>query len=139
MSRNGLLFRVGRTISGETAVEFALVGMALMFLIFGMIETGRMLWTWQALQSAAVDTARCVAISSSKCPSGAAYAVTVATQRGVAGVTSGEVTVNSAATCGGQGNFTQVIIVHGYRAILPGYPFVPAGGLKATACYPNNQ
>jgi hypothetical protein len=103
-----------------------------------MIETGRMLWTWQALQSVAVDTARCVAIGSSKCANGQNYAVSLAAQRGVGSVTAGEVTVNANTACAGQSNFTQVSIVHSYTPVLPGYFLAPSGGLKATACFPNN-
>jgi Flp pilus assembly protein TadG len=44
--------------SGTTAVEFALVGPALVFLLCGIIECGKMLWTQNALQYAVEQAAR---------------------------------------------------------------------------------
>jgi Flp pilus assembly protein TadG len=57
--------------SGAAAVEFAFVGLALIFLLFGVVECGRMLWTQNALQYAVEQAARCAIVNtttSPKCP-----------------------------------------------------------------------
>ena len=124
--------------SGEAAVEFALVALALLVFVFCVVELGRMLWTWQALQSTAADTARCIAIGSNRCSNPQDYAISVATSRGVTSLTAAEITVTFGATCAGQSNFAQVSITHAYATLLPKFLSAPSAGIKASACYPNN-
>jgi Flp pilus assembly protein TadG len=50
---------------GAAAVEFALVGLALVFLLFGVVECGRMLWTQNALQYAVEQAARYAVLNGS--------------------------------------------------------------------------
>ena len=133
MRRNPL-----RDRSGEAAVEFALVALALLVFGFGIVELGRMLWTWQALQSTAADTARCVAIGSSLCTNPQNYAISMAAARGVGSLTAGEITIAANTTCAGQANFAQVSIAHTYKSVLAVFFLTPAAGIKASACYPNN-
>lgn len=130
--------------AGATAVEFAMIALALMLFTFGVIELGRMLWTWQVLQSTAIDTARCVAIGSSQCSNGATYAVSIASQRGVGTLTTSNVTVTSTSTtnCSGVSgitNFTTVNITFTYKPLLANFIPTPSGGLTAKACFPNNS
>jgi Flp pilus assembly protein TadG len=120
--------------------------MLLMFLL-GAVQYGRMIWTTQALQAAAQETARCVAIGSSACPAPSSYAVTLASGYGVVGLTaSGVAVVNtpssttSATACnppsGSSTVFTRVTLT---------VPFTnPVGSLLSgvsptivqVACYP---
>jgi Flp pilus assembly protein TadG len=51
----------GRAEGGATAIEFAIVVGPLLLLMFATLEFGRMLWTREALQSAAIAGARCMA------------------------------------------------------------------------------
>jgi prepilin-type N-terminal cleavage/methylation domain-containing protein len=72
MSRRSLggLARDRRAV---TAVEFGVVGLALLILIFGSIEFGRLLWARQALQATAIEAARCIGILAASCAAGGAY------------------------------------------------------------------
>lgn len=45
--------RLIRSRSGATAMEFALVLPALIFFLFGTIEAGRLMWTWNKAEKAA--------------------------------------------------------------------------------------
>lgn len=122
---------------GAAAIEFAFASMALMTLVFGIVEMGRMLWTRQALQGAAAETARCLAIGSLQCQSGGAYAATAAANRGISGLQSSMVTVSVNDPCGsGSGNFTKVTIAYPYASVVPAFVSAPTGGLTATACFP---
>jgi len=44
--------------SGATAVEFALVAILFLTFVFGIIEAGRMFWTWNTLQYSVEQAAR---------------------------------------------------------------------------------
>ena len=122
---------------GAAAIEFALASTALMLLVFGIVEMGRMLWTRQALQGAAAETARCLAIGSPLCQGGSAYAATAAANRGISGLQSSMVAVSVDNPCGtGAGNFTKVTITYPYASVVPSFVAAPAGGLTATACFP---
>jgi len=53
--------------SGNTVVEFALVGSLFFILIFGIVEIGRGLWTMNALHYAVQQAARCASTNSTDC------------------------------------------------------------------------
>ena len=123
---------------GAAAIEFAFASTALMLLVFGVIEVGRILWTRQALQGAAAETARCLAIGSLNCPSGATYAATAAANRGVSDLQSAMVTVAASDPCGSaSGSFTKVTIAYPYASVVPSLIAGPVGGLTVTACFPH--
>jgi Flp pilus assembly protein TadG len=82
------------------ALEFALVASVFIVLVLGELEFGRLIWILQALQVTGQQTARCVAIGSSLCASPASYAVTVATARGVVGLTAANVQVTTVTGTG---------------------------------------
>lgn len=56
-----------RDRSGATIVEFALTAPLLLTMMFGIIESGRMMWTYQALQHGAQIAARCAAVDTTLC------------------------------------------------------------------------
>jgi Flp pilus assembly protein TadG len=58
---------------GMVAMEFAIAASALMMLTLGTIEFGRLLWTQEALNATAIQTARCIGVLSSSCASAGAY------------------------------------------------------------------
>lgn len=86
---------------GSAALEFAMVAPALLLLLFGIVEYARLIWTWQALQLAGDQTARCVAIGASACATPSSYAVTAATGFGALGLTSAGVTVTTVSHAAG--------------------------------------
>jgi len=57
---------------GATAVEFSLIAPALLLLLFGIAEVGRLLWTQSALHFAVEEAARCAAVDATNCASAAA-------------------------------------------------------------------
>jgi len=59
--------RLLRSRAGTTAVEFALVALPFITLLFGIIDFSRLVWTQTALQFAVEKTARCAAVNTSTC------------------------------------------------------------------------
>src|SRR5215207_7816668 len=57
-----LAARFRRSTSGSAAVEFALTVPALLLMLFGAIEFGRLLWTQNTIQYAVEQAARCAAL-----------------------------------------------------------------------------
>ena len=94
--------------SGGAAVEFSAVILTMFTLLFGVTEFGWYMWTANALQQTAIQSARCMGVVATNCASGAAYSSTntlsyvqsVASTYGVTVPTAG-VTLSRAATCGG--------------------------------------
>jgi Flp pilus assembly protein TadG len=135
-----------RGCSGNTAMEFALVAPVFLALVFGIVEYSRYLWMLQALQQAAVEGARCMAIPQSACASGGSYNATNTTSRiqqignqwGVS-IPSGGVTLSANASCGGTTGFSKVTITSTFNSAVPQLVQLAAGGtsLTATACFPN--
>ena len=138
---------LARDRSGGAAVEFALVLGPLIFLIFGAMEYGRLLWTKQALQESAIAGARCMGLLASGCASAGVYSATGTTTY-VQGVASGltlavptaNVTLDRAAACAGVSGFSSVTISYTFQAAVPVLlgSASSAMPLSATACFPNN-
>ena len=57
---------------GATAVEFSLILPALLLLLFGIVEFGRLLWTQSALHFAVEEAARCATVDAANCGSASA-------------------------------------------------------------------
>jgi Flp pilus assembly protein TadG len=57
---------------GVTAVEFSLILPALLLLLFGIVEFGRLLWTQSALHYAVEEAARCATVDAANCGSASA-------------------------------------------------------------------
>ena len=140
------------TCRGTAVIEFALLAPVFLMFLFGSIEFGRLLWTQQALQQAAIAGARCMAVAqgaiqSSACASSGSYSSastksyieTTASGWGIS-VQDADITLNNAAACGGVTGFSQVTITNNFNTPVPQIVRLAAGGtsLTATACYPNN-
>ncbi len=141
------MFALGGDRGGATAVEFALVVMPLLMLLFAIVEYGRLAWTTSALQQIAIETARCMAVGGPNCAdAGGVYNSTVTTQSAVAAaaalsVAAPAVTLNHAATCGGVSGLSQVTLTTTFTTAVPQLLTALTGGvtLVATACYPNQS
>jgi len=132
---------------GGTAVEFSAIILSLFALLFGVTECGWFMWTANALQQTAIQSARCMGVLASSCASGSAYSSsntqtylqTVASTYGVT-VPTAAISLNNAATCGGAGGFSSVTINYTFHTVVPnlvtGLASVP---MSETACFPNQS
>lgn len=125
---------------GVAAIEFALLGGILIAMCIGTIEVGLLFWGQNALEAAAAETARCLAVQSPQCPSAGTYAANIVNNWMFSGVvTAADVTADGSATsCNGAGgNFETVTITTSYFANwLSFLPQLANRTLSASACYP---
>ncbi len=138
--------RLRRDRRAATAVEFAIVSVSLVSMLFAIVNLGLILWTQGSLQTVAGLSARCGALGATACSGGVpAYAVSLATSwLGAPVIGTGNVTaVSASSSCplGGSGNaapgsFYYVSIASPYFAgsWLP-YPFNNYT-INVSACYP---
>jgi Flp pilus assembly protein TadG len=132
----------GRDRRGAVLTEFALTATALMLVIFAILQGGLIYWTWQALQGAAIDAARCAAINSSSCANVSSsatatqnYAVAAAALRGVHGATAVATTgTGSSLGCGTASTVVSVKLTYTMSLINTAYFTAPA--MTAQACFP---
>ena len=133
------------------ALEFALISVPLMLLLFGTFEFGRLLWTEQALQMTATQAARCVGILASSCSSGGgfsstnttAYIENLASAWGIT-LNSGNLTTvtrnandPNATACNG---LSEVKISYTFQTAVPGLLNMISGkSLVGQACFPNDS
>ncbi len=126
--------------AGTTALEFALAAPVLMTLMFGGFELGRLQWTWQAMQLAGDQTARCVAIGYSACATPSTYAVNTAKIFGAAALTAANVAVDTTSSnaCTPPAGNTQVMVKLTLTFTGPFTALSPAltHTLVTTSCYP---
>ena len=123
---------------GVSAVEFALVAPVLLAFILMLIEGGRMVWTQQALQQVADQSARCMAVGPESCNTTAkvqTYAQTVAQSRGIS-IANGTITPSANQTCNAVTGMNKVEIVVPYQVATGLLPVGPRQ-LTASACYPS--
>jgi Flp pilus assembly protein TadG len=117
----------------------------LLMLVLGSIQAGLVLWSWQVLQGAAADAARCAALNASACKNVAttpantqAYAASAAQALGMSGVTTANVTVLTGAAaqgaCGNTGaNVVSVALTYSLMSVV----LVPLPSkLTASSCFP---
>ena len=116
-------------VSGGTAVEFALLAPALIFLIFGILELGRASWTLSALSFAAESAARCAAVDQSNC------ATTTQIQNHAVAFAAGLGIPPSTFTVSTQACGRQVVASFAFVSVAPIISSIPIT-LSARACYP---
>lgn len=121
---------------GAVALEYGLVLPALLLFVLGIMDSGRLLWTYTTLSRAAAAAARCGAVDPVTCGTAAQirnYAVTQAYGLTIATTAFTPTTV----ACG-----SRVAATYSFRFIIPWIspiePFGPSNTitLNATACYP---
>ncbi len=126
---------------GTTSFEFALITPMLFLLVFSLIESYFALFNFQQVQAIASETARCVAIGSTKCAAGgAAYAQSMAAPgHSIDALTQQMVSINTNTTCGTAANMTRVVITYPLAKALP-INFIPSFttlNLIGIGCFPN--
>lgn len=116
---------------GVTAVEFALVFPVFLMLVFGVIETGRLMWQQISMQRGVAIAARCGALRTTGCVSDneiMAKAVSASALSGL--VTANVATPDRTASCGlkvtASRQFTFILRVRD----------IPPITLSAQACHP---
>ena len=132
---------------GTAAVEFGLVALPFLLMVFGIIEYGRLMWTREALQQTAIAGARCMGMTQTACGTSGVYNATMSTSFVVAQaakwsipLSTSNVVLNQAATCGGVAGFSQVSLTYTYNTAAAHLLTVLAGAgtLTATACFPTH-
>ena len=117
------------------AVEYAFILPALLLFVLGIMDTGRLIWTYATLNRAAEAAARCAAVDDVTCGTTAqiqAYAVTQAFGLTISTTAFTPTTV----TCG-----SRVAAAYTFQFVIPWIGVSPYGtsntlALTATACYP---
>lgn len=123
--------RSRRRRRGTVAIEYALILPALLLFVIGIIDTGRLMWTYTTLSRAAEAAARCAAINTIDCGTEAQIQSYAASQAWGLTISAAAFTATT-ETCG-----IQVKGVHAFTFAIPA--LTEAFGtitLKATACYP---
>lgn len=132
---------------GLAALEFALVSLMLLTWIFGMMEVARAYWSYQVIQTVAIDGARCMGVLSTSCASSGAYDATsaksyIVSRASALGLTipADDITATRPATCAGTDGFSSVSISYNFSSIMPAIlPALSSLTLTASSCYFNTQ
>lgn len=109
-----------KTEDGTTAVEFALIAIAFLALIFGIFEGGRMFWTLNTMQYAVESGAR-YALTNTDAP---ASEIADETRGAITGITVTNdnplITVEFSTV--NEVNFVQIDAVYTFQAVMPFLP-----------------
>ncbi len=148
MLESGLGTHLTRTQRATTAVEFAICALAMMLIVVGFVEFGRLVWTFEVLQEVASEGARCMGLGANSCATAGTYnsartttyVVNLATSRGVI-IEAGMISLSNTATCGGASGFSQVSINYGFTTVAPALltSLVNGFNVPASACFPNHS
>ncbi len=132
---------------GGAAVEFSAVVTALFTLLFGVTEFGWYMWTANALQQTAIQSARCMGVLAGNCASGSAYSSSntqsyvqnVASTYGIT-VPAADIVLSQAGTCGGASGFSTVTINYTFRTVVPNLiTGLSSVAMTEQACFPNQS
>ena len=124
-------------VCGSIAVEYAIVLPALLMFLLGLVDAGRLFWSYTTLSRSVAAASRCAAVDTNNCPTASAVQSYAAGQAWGLNP-SPAFTVTTAAACGG----TQVQGTTVFQFFTPWfYGAAPFGAgntltLSATACYP---
>lgn len=132
------MIRLLRDRRGVTAVEFALVAPAFMMFMFLIIDGARAVWTYQALQEVATNSARCAALGVTGCKTSSEvkdYAVARAAATGVK-LTTGAVTLTASTTCSSVAGMTKVAIASSYQGATTKLLPSSVSMLNTESCFP---
>jgi Flp pilus assembly protein TadG len=119
---------IARDCGGAVAVEFALILIPLLLLLFGIFDLGMAMLTEMRINFAVEAAAKCEAIGSPTCASSAETAVYGASVARVPGLNASGFVVTTGA-CG-----VSVTATYAYNGMI-----LPAMTLNAGACYPADQ
>jgi Flp pilus assembly protein TadG len=130
---------VNRTNSrrGGAAVELAIILPAMLMFILGLMDCGRLLWTYTTLAHSVEAASRCAVVNSTTCGTTAAIQSYAASQAWGLGLTSSAFTV-TAPTCGKEvlGTLTFTFVIPWFYGAAP-FGAGNSMALSAMACYPS--
>lgn len=129
MSRPQPMRRLAADDCGSSVVEAALIMPALLFLVLGAIDMGRVLWVRNTLQYAVESAARCAAVDATNCATASAVKAHAASMATGIGVAASEFIV-STPSCGDKVEITYTYTA-GVSAVLN---FQPT--FTVSACHP---
>ena len=124
------LCRIIRDERGASAVEFAVTAPVFFALLFGIIESGLVLWTQLGLQHGAEMAARCASVNTTICGTVSAIQNFAAQQAFGVNPPASTFAVTTPA-CGNQVNAS-----YSYQFVT-GYFGAPSLTLSAQSCFPN--
>ncbi len=119
-----------QSCAGTTALEFALVAMPFLMLLFGIIDFSRFVWTQSTLQFVVEKAARCAVVNPTLC--GPAQIGTYALSQQVlpSDIQAADFNYDASGTCG-----SKVWITKSFTFTVP--RLIPVTmTLKAQSCYP---
>ncbi len=120
------------------AVEYAVILPAFLMFVLGLLDCGRLIWTYTTLSRAVEAASRCAAINTATCGTTTATQSYAVTQAFGLTIAASAFTVTPAAACGG----TSVVGTMAFGFFIPWVggtsPFGAGNAitLNATACYP---
>jgi hypothetical protein len=139
---------LARACRASTAVEFAICALAMVLIVVGFIEFGRLVWTIEVLQEVVSEAARCMGLGANSCATAGVYnsantngyVVSLAASRGVV-ITTAMIALSNTANCGGASGFSQVSISYKFITVAPVLlPSLVNGFMvPASACFPNHS
>ena len=127
--------RSGSHKRGAALIEYALILPVMLLFVLGIMDGGRLLWTYTTLYRAAEAAARCAAINTTDCGT-AAQIQSRATSEAWGLIVNPSAFTVTRPLCG-----VQVHAAYDFTFIVPWFPWfggAPLGTvtLNATACYP---
>jgi Flp pilus assembly protein TadG len=123
-------------VRGSIAVEYAIVLPMLLLFLLGLVDVGRLFWSYTTLSRSVAAASRCAVVDTNNCATASTVRSYAAGQAWGLGLASSAYTVTT-ATCGTQIQGTMV-----FQFFTPWYYVVAPFGagntltLNATACYP---
>jgi Flp pilus assembly protein TadG len=125
--------RFHKSRSGAAAIEYAIVLPVLLLLVFGIIDVGRLLWTYTTLVRAGEAAARCYAVKAAGCTTVDEVQNYAVSQAWGLTVAASSFTV-ATSTCGAQVSASYV-----FGFVIPwvsAYGSANSITLNTTACFP---
>jgi Flp pilus assembly protein TadG len=126
--------KAGSDCDGTVAIEYALIIPAMLLFTLGIMDTGRLLWTYTTLYQAAEAGARCAAVDSVNCATTSQVQNYAVDQAWGLSIAASAFTVTN-PTCG-----MQVSATYTFQFVIPWFfgtaPYGSANTipLSATAC-----
>lgn len=118
---------------GAAAIEYGLIAPALLLFVLGLIDTGRLFWSYSTLNRAVAAAARCGAINTTVCGTAAQIQSFAVSEAWGMTLDAAAFTV-STQSCG-----VRVVANYDFTFVTPGFNYIAPLGtvtLNATACYP---